>query len=191
MNAMCFERKVMKGFVLPGIAVVILVILMLFVQPWISTDILTRPMGGPAGMVLGFAMFSLAMMFLGYMLASIVYAVLLPVKYFRRSDTFVGSVRRFVLFSDVFLVLIDIMLLNAYIESVRWNFFSSLNLALVVPMTVLIMIMTAFFICWTRIVYRHLDRRFLSWKTLGEVVLSLFLLQVPAIATCVYALLIY
>ena len=191
MNAMCFERKVMKGFVLPGIAVVILVILMLLVQPWISTDILTRTMGGPAGMVLGFAMFSLAMMFIGYMLASIAYAVLLPVKYFRRSDTFVGSVRRFVLFSDVFLVLMDIMLLNAYIESVRWNFFSSLNMALVVPMTVLIIIMTAFFICWTRIVYRYLGRRFFTWKTLGEVVLSLFLLQVPAIATCVYALLIY
>lgn len=62
-------------------------------------------MGGPDGMILGFAMFSLAMMFLGYMLASIVYAVLLPVKYFRRNDSFVGSVRRFVLFSDVFLVL--------------------------------------------------------------------------------------
>lgn len=191
MNAVCFERKVMKGFVLPGIAVVILIILMLFVQPWISTDILTRPMGGPAGMVLGFAMFLLAMMFMGYMLASIVYAVLLPVKYFRRSDTFVGSVRRFVLFSDVFLVLMDIMLLNAYIESVRWNFFSSLNLALVVPMTVLILIMTAFFICWTRIVYRHVGRRFITWKTVGEVVLSLFLLQVPAIVTCVYGLLIY
>ena len=191
MNAMCFERKVMKGFVLPGIAVVILIIMMLFVQPWISTDILTHPMGGPAGMVLGFAMFSLAMMFLGYMLASIVYAVLLPVKYFKRSDSFLRSVRRFVLFSDVFLVLMDIMLLNAYIESVRWNFFSSLNLALVVPMTVLIMIMTAFFICWTRIVYRHVGRRFITWKTVGEVVLSLFLLQVPAIATFVYALLIY
>ena len=191
MDNMCFERKVMKGFVLPGIAVMILVILMLFVQPWISTDILTRPMGGPAGMVLGFAMFSLAMMFMGYMLASIAYAVLLPVKYFRRSDTFVGAVRRFVLFSDVFLVLMDIMLLNAYIESVRWNFFSSLNLALVVPMTVLILIMTAFFICWTRIVYRHLGRRFFTWKTLGEVVLSLFLLQVPAIVTFVYALLVY
>ena len=92
---------------------------------------------------------------------------------------------------DIHLVLMDIMLLNAYIESVRWNFFSSLNLALVVPMTVLILIMTAFFICWTRIVYRHLGRRFFTWKTLGEVVLSLFLLQVPAIATCVYALLIY
>ena len=75
--------------------------------------------------------------------------------------------------------------------SVRWNFFSSLNLALVVPMTVLILIMSAFFICWTRIVYRHVGRRFITWKTVGEVVLSLFLLQVPAIATCVYALLIY
>ena len=191
MNAMCFERKVMKGFVLPGIAVVILIILMLFVQPWISTDILTHPIGGPAGMALGFAMFLLAMMFMGYMLASIIYAVLLPVKYFKRSESFLGSVRRFVLFSDVFLVLMDVMLLNAYIESVRWNFFSSLNLALVVPMTVLILIMTAFFICWTRIVYRHLGCRFFTWKTLGEVVLSLFLLQVPAIATSLYAMFIY
>jgi hypothetical protein len=60
-----------------------------------------------------------------------------------------------------------------------------------VPMTVLILIMTAFFICWTRIVYRHVSRRFITWKTVGEVVLSLFLLQVPAIATCGYALLIY
>lgn len=191
MNAMRFERKVMKGFVLPGIAVVILIILMLFVQPWISTDILTHPMGGPAGMVLGFAMFSLAMMFIGYMLASIVYAVLLPVKYFRRSDTFVGSARRFMLFSDVFLGIMDLMILSAYIETYRWNFFGSLNLPLVVPISILIGVMTVFFISWTIAVYRYENRKFFSWKTLGGAILSLLLLQLPAIVTFLCAVLFY
>lgn len=191
MSEASFENRVFKGFVIPGVAIEILLTLMLFVQPWISTDIMTHSVGGPAGMALGFAMFPLVMMFVAYMFASAGYTVLLPLKYFRRSDSFIRSVRRFVLFSDVFLVLMDILLLNAYIESARWNFFSSLNLALVVPMTVLILIMTAFFICWTRIVYRHVGRRFITWKTVGEVVLSLFLLQVPAIATFVYALLVY
>jgi hypothetical protein len=57
MSRLSFEDRLFRGFVLPGIAVGVLLILLLFVQPWVSTDILTHPIGGPAGMVIGFAMF--------------------------------------------------------------------------------------------------------------------------------------
>jgi hypothetical protein len=191
MSEVSFEDRLFKGFVLPGIAVGVLLILLLFVQPWVSTDILTHPIGGPAGMVIGFAMFPLVMMFVAYMLASVAYSVLLPVKYFRRSDSLVASARRFMLFSDVFLGIMDLMILSAYIEAYRWNFFGSLNLPLVVPISILIGVMTVFFISWTIAVYRYENRKFFSWKTLGGAILSLLLLQLPAIATFLCVVLFY
>ena len=57
MSEISFEKRLFKGFVLPGVAVGVLLVLLLFVQPWISTDLLTRRIGGPAGMTIGFAMF--------------------------------------------------------------------------------------------------------------------------------------
>ena len=54
-------------------------------------------------MTIGFAIVPFSVMFMVYMLVSAVYAVLLTVKYLRSSDGLIGSSRRFMLFSDVFL----------------------------------------------------------------------------------------
>ena len=184
-----FEDKLFKGFVIPGIGVGI-VLLLLFVQPWISTNILTRPWGGPAGMALGFAMFPLAMMFVTYMMVSIVYAFILLIKYFRRSDGYIKSACRFMLFSNVFLLVMDLSLLIAFIEAARWNFFSSLNLPLVITLTALAIIMTVFFLYWIIAIYRHEGRKLLTWKTFGVAILNMVLLQLPTIATCLYMMFI-
>ena len=186
MSEISFEKRLFKGFVLPGVAVGVLLVLLLFVQPWISTDLLTRRIGGPAGMTIGFAMVPFAFLFMAYMMVAVVYAVLLTVKYFRNSAGLIGSARRFMLFSDVFLVVMDLMILSAFIETARWNYISALNLSLIVPLTVIAVIMTVFFISWTGRVYQHEGRKFLTWKTAGSLGLCLFLLLLPFILLCMF-----
>ena len=186
MSEISFEKRLFKGFVLPGVAVGVLLVLLLFVQPWISTDLLTRRIGGPAGMTIGFAMVPFAFLFMAYMMVAVVYAVLLTVKYFRNSAGLIGSARRFMLFSDVFLVVMDLMILSAFIETARWNYISALNLPLIVPLTVIAVSMTVFFISWTGRVYQHEGRKFLTWKTAGSLGLCLFLLLLPFILLCLF-----
>ena len=186
MSEISFEKRLFKGFVLPGVAVGVLLVLLLFVQPWISTDLLTRRIGGPAGMTIGFAMVPFAFLFMAYMMVAVVYAVLLTVKYFRNSAGLIGSARRFMLFSEVFLVVMDLMILSAFIETARWNYISALNLSLIVPLTVIAVIMTVFFISWTGRVYQHEGRKFLTWKTAGSLGLCLFLLLLPFILLCMF-----
>lgn len=186
MSEIRFQDRLFKGMILPVICVGVLLTFFLFVQPWISTDVLTRPISGPAGMIVGFALMHFSMMFMVYMMVALVYAVLLPVKYFRRSDRLVKSARRFVLFSDVLLVVMDLMLLYAYIETARCNYLDILNLPLVLPLTALSIIMTPFFICWTRAVYRHEGLKFFSWKTAGSVGLCLLLINLPYILLFVF-----
>ena len=186
MSEISFEKRLFKGFVLPGVAVGVLLVLLLFVQPWISTDLLTRRIGGPAGMTIGFAMVPFAFLFMAYMMVAVVYAVLLTVKYFRNSAGLIGSARRFMLFSDVFLAVMDLMILSAFIETARWNYISALNLPLIVPLTVIAVIMTVFFISWTGRVYQHEGRKFLTWKTAGSLGLCLFLLLLPFILLCMF-----
>lgn len=185
-----FEDRLFKGFIIPGVMAEVLLILILFIQPWVSTDIFTRSFGGPAGMSVGFAMFPLVMMFVTYMLTSIVYTLILPVKYFRRSISYINTVRRFALFSNVFFFVMDLSILIAYIEAARWNVFSSLNLPIVVTLTLLAVIMTVFFLCWIIAIYRHEGRKLLTWKTFGVAILNMLLLQLPTIATCLYVMFI-
>ena len=186
MSEISFEKRLFKGFVLPGVAVGVLLVLLLFVQPWISTDLLTRRIGGPAGMTIGFAMVPFAFLFMAYMMVAVVYAVLLTVKYFRNSAGLIGSARRFMLFSEVFLVVMDLMILSAFIETARWNYISALNLPLIVPLALIAVSMTVFFISWTGRVYQHEGRKFLTWKTAGSLGLCLFLLLLPFILLCMF-----
>ena len=179
-----FENRLFKGFLIPGIAVGVLMILMLCVQPWINTALLRHPVGGPKGMAIGFALLPFGILFVTYALTSIFYAVLLLVKYLRHSDSFVKSARRFVLFSDTFLVVMDVMLVLAFIEVWRWNFFSSLNLPIVVFLTALAFIMTVFFICWTKRIYQYEGHRFFSRKTFRALALILFLLFLAILLPC-------
>ena len=186
MSEISFERRLFKGFVLPGVAVGVLLVLLLFVQPWMSTDLLTRRIGGPAGMTIGFSVMPFSFLFMDYMMVAVVYAVLLMVKFLSRSAGLIGSARRFMLFSDVFLVIMDLMILSAFIETARWNYISALNLPLIVPLTVIAVIMTAFFISWTGCVYQHEGRKFLTWKTAGSLGLCLFLLLLPFVLLCLF-----
>ena len=94
MSEISFDKRLFRGFVIPGVGVIVLLVLLLFVQPWISTELLSRRIGGPAGMTIGFAIVPFSVMFMVYMLVSAVYAVLLTVKYLRSSDGLIGPSRR-------------------------------------------------------------------------------------------------
>ena len=189
MSEISFDKRLFRGFVIPGVGVIVLLVLLLFVQPWISTELLSRRIGGPAGMTIGFAIVPFSVMFMVYMLVSAVYAVLLTVKYLRSSDGLIGSSRRFMLFSDVFLVVMDLMILSAFIQTARWNYISALNLPLIVPLALIAVSMTVFSISWTRCIYKHEGRRFLSWKTAGSLWLCLFLLLLPFVLLYLFLLL--
>ena len=185
MNPINFERNIFNGLVLPGIAVMILFILTVR-QPWFSTSLFVRDIGGPAGMVIGIGLLPLAMMFLIYIVLSMMYSVLLPLKYFWGKGGFIKAIRRFVLLSDVFFIVMDILLLFAYLEVARWNYISMLNLPFVLSLTAMNVIMSFFFVFWTIRIYRHENLKFISWKTSGELLLCLFILQLPAISLLIF-----
>lgn len=112
-------------------------------------NMLTNPMGGPPGIAFQLAMIPLAVLFLSYNCVAGIYTIVLPCKLFKRSDKFINSVRRFLVYGVMVLSMLDLIILSGLIEFIRWERFFLLNIPVVLGLTVFAFIMTTVFIYWT------------------------------------------
>ena len=151
------ERKLFKGFVIPGIITEILVVAI-----GLNLNLLSNPIGGPAGMVAGLVMLKFELMLLVYLFVAGIYCILLPYKYYKKTDTFIESTRKFLKFSVIYLVIFDVLIIYQWYDCVRWTLIDSLNTQALIPLTIFTLAVTGYFIFWMRKVNQHQGIKFFS-----------------------------
>lgn len=176
-----FERQLFTRFVIPGIITEFFVIAL-----GLSLNLLSHPIGGPAGFVAGFVMLKFELMFLAYLLIAGIYAILLPYKYFKKTETFIECARKFLKFSAIYLTIFDTMILYQWYDCARWNLIHSLNTPVLIPLTIFTLIVTGYFIFWMRKVNQHQGIKFFSrsliktlFIVLGVLLLLCFIFFAP------------
>lgn len=159
------ESSLFWRMVVPGIVVEIVLAVICCTPIGMKINMLTDPMGGPPGIAFQLAMIPLAVLFFSYICVAGIYTIVLPCKFFKRSDKFISSVRRFLVYSVMVLSMLDLIVVSGLIEFIRWERFFLLNIPVVLGLTVFAFIMTTVFIYWTFRIYKHQNLRFFSWKT--------------------------
>ena len=168
-----FERKLFNWFVIPGIITEILVIAL-----GLNLNLLSNPIGGPAGMVAGIVMLKFELMFLLYLFIAGIYCILLPYKYYKKTDTFMMTTRKFMKFSVIYLVIFDALILYQWYDCARWNLIRSLNTPVLIPLTIFVFFVTGYFIFWLTKVNRYQEVKFFNKSTVGVVLGILGLLLI-------------
>ena len=178
---------VYKYLVVPGIIVEVLLMILICIPSDLNLNFLTRPVGGPPGLAIQMGMMPCVILLLVYVFMACVYTIILPYKYHRQSDTFLNSVRRFLIFSLMVLLSLDFIATIGWIEFVHWDYVDILNLPVVLSITGLAFIMTFVFLYWCIRIYRYQKIRFFSIKTAEGI--GIFFATLVIIGTMLFILL--
>lgn len=171
-----FESRLFKAFVLPGIALEKLLLFFFCVPTGLTINLLSRRIAGPGGIAASITLTMYYQLLTVYLLVAAIYSVILLQKYYRRRDKFLTSARRFLMFSSVWIVLMDVMIAIGFVDFVRWNLDAYMNIPVVVALTCLAGLMTVFFIYWTRQVYNSLGLKVRSKSGIKSALVSLLLI---------------
>lgn len=178
---------VYKYLIVPGIIIEILLAILICIPSDLNLNFLTRPVGGPPGLAIQMGMMPCVILLLAYVVIACIYTLILPYKYHRQSDTFLNSVRRFVIFSLMVLLALDFIATIGWIEFIRWDYLDILNIPVVLSITGLAYIMTIVFLYWFIRIYRYQKIRFFSIKTAEGI--GLFFATLVIIVTMLFLLL--
>ena len=94
-----FETLFFRRVVVPGIIIGLILAFILCVPTGINLNLLNRPIGGPPGIAIQAGMIPCMILVLAYIGVACVYTIILPYKYCKLSVSFLGSARRFLIFS--------------------------------------------------------------------------------------------
>ena len=161
-----FNSFVFKRLVIPGIIIEILLAVIVCVPTGLNLNLLTRSISGPPGIAIQAGMIPCTILMLAYFSVALVYTIVLPFKYFKGSDSFIDSTRRFSIFSILVLLLLDLIVVFGWIEFIRWNYVDILNIPVVGGLSALGFIMTGVFLYWNVKIYRYQKIRLICLKTL-------------------------
>lgn len=181
------RSSIYKYLVVPGIIIEILLAILICIPNDLNLNFLTRPVGGPPGLAIQMGMMPCVILLLAYIVIVCIYTLILPYKYHRQSDTFLNSVRRFVIFSIMVLLSLDFIATIGWIEFIRWDYLDILNIPVVISITGLAFIMTIVFLYWFIRIYRCQKIRFFSIKTAEGI--GLFFATLVIIVTMLFLLL--
>ena len=166
-----FESLVFKRFVIPGIVIETFLVLIVCVPTGLNLGLLSRPIGGPPAIAMQAGMIPCAILMLAFLGVSWIYTVVFLYKYYKESSTFLNSIRRFLVFGLLVLLMLDLLALSGWIEFIRWEYVHIMNLPVVITLTTLVYIMTGVFLYWTIKTYRSQEIKFFGLKTLEGVAL--------------------
>ena len=159
------DSLVFKRLVIPGIAIEMLFALITCVPVGVNLNLLTHPVGGPPAIAMQAGLIPCVILLFAYFCVAGIYTIILPYKYYKKSDSFLSSVRRFSIFSILLLLIMDLVVVAGLIEVIRWNYIDILNLPVVVGLTLLSFIMTGVFLYWTIKIYKEQHIKLFSIKT--------------------------
>ena len=181
------RSSIYKYLILPGIIVELLLMILICIPSDLNLNFLTRPISGLPGIAIQMGMMPCVILLLAYVVIACIYTIILPYKYHRQSDTFLNSVRRFVIFSLMVLLALDFIATIGWIEFTRWDYLDILNIPVVLSITGLAFIMTIVFLYWFIRIYRYQKIRFFSIKTAEGI--GLFFATLVIIVTMLFLLL--
>lgn len=181
------RSSIYKYLIVPGIIIEVLLAVFICIPSDLNLNFLTRPVGGPPGLAIQMGMMPCVILLLAYIVIVCIYTLILPYKYHRQSDTFLNSVRRFVIFSIMVLLSLDFIATIGWIEFIRWDYLDILNIPVVQSITGLAFIMTIVFLYWFIRIYRYQKIRFFSIKTAEGI--GLFFATLVIIVTMLFLLL--
>ncbi len=181
------RSSIYKYLIVPGIIIEILLAILICIPNDLNLNFLTRPISGPPGLAIQMGMMPCVILLLVYVVMACIYTIILPYKYHRQSDTFLNSVRRFVIFSIMVLLSLDFIATIGWIEFIRWDYLDILNIPVVLSITGLALIMTIVFLYWFIRIYRYQKIRFFSIKTAEGI--GLFFATLVIIVTMLFLLL--
>lgn len=168
-----FDSLVFMRLVIPGIIIEVLLAIITCVPTGMNLNLITRPVSGPPGIAIQLGMMPIIILMLVYFSLACVYTIMLPYKYYKGSNSFLASVRRFSTFSILVLLMLDFLVISGWIEFIRWNYVDILNVPVVGGLSVLAFIMTGLFLYWNIRIYRQQNISFFSPKTLEGVAIFL------------------
>ncbi len=181
-----FETLFFRRVVVPGIIIELILAFIICVPTGINLNLLNRPIGGPPGIAIQAGMIPCMILALAYIAVACVYTIILPYKYCKLSISFLGSVRRFLIFSILTFSMLGFIAIVGWVEFIRWDYVYILNLPVVLSLTGFVFMMTGLFLYWTIRVYRQQQIRFFSWKTVEG--LGLFLTAVALVCVALFLL---
>lgn len=157
-----FESRLFKAFVLPGIALEVILLFLFCVPTGFNINLLSRSIGGPGGIAASIAITMYYLLLTVYLLVAGIYSVILLYRYYRRREKFIISARRFLTFSCVWIVIMDVMIVLGFVEFVRWHLDSYMNLPVVFSLAAFAVLMTGVFFYWIKQTYNRLGLKVIS-----------------------------
>lgn len=157
-----FESRLFKVFVLPGIAMEVILLFLFCVPTEFNINLLSRSIGGPGGIAASIAITMYYLLLTVYLLVAGIYSVILLYRYYRRRENFIISARRFLTFSCVWIVIMDVMIVLGFVEFVRWHLDSYMNLPVVFSLAAFAVLMTGVFFYWIKQTYNRLGLKVIS-----------------------------
>lgn len=167
------ESLVFKRLVIPGIVIEILLSIIVCSPTEFELNLLTRPIGGPRGIAFQAGMLPCVILMLAYFCVAFLYSIILPCKFLNGSCSFLDSTRRFLTFSILTFLILDILVVLGWIEFILWDYMYLLNIPVVAGLTALVFIMTSVFLYWAVLIYKRTNIKFLSIKTMEGIALFL------------------
>ena len=165
------DSLVFKRLVIPGIAVEILLAIFVCLPTEFELNLLTRPIGGPRGIAFQAGMLPCAILMFAYLCVAFLYSIILPCKFLNGSCSFLDSTRRFLTFSIITFLILDILVFLGWLEFILWDYMYLLNVPVVAGLTALVFIMTSVFLYWAVLIYKRTNIKFLSIKTMEGIAL--------------------
>ena len=189
-----FESRLFKVFVLPGIAIEVILLFLFCVPTGFNINLLSGPIGGPGGIAASITMTMYYLLLTVYLLVAGIYSVILLYRYYRRRETFITSARRFLMFSCVWIVIMDVMIVLGFVDFFRWDLNSIMNLPVVFSLVAFAVLMTGVFFYWIIRIYKHLGIKVISKagikSALKSALIYIILILLIFIFPCVFLILL-
>lgn len=166
-----FESLIFRRLVIPGIAIEILLAIIVCLPTEFELNLLTQPIGGPRGIAFQAGMLPCVIILFAYSCVAFLYSIILPCKYFNGSGSFLDATRRFLIFSVLSLLMLDLLVILGWIEFILWDYIYLLNIPVVAGLTAFVLIMTSVFLYWAVKIYKRRNIKFLSIKTMEGIAL--------------------
>lgn len=174
-----FESKIVRWLLIPGS---ILWLAVLFVPSMLSDSIsiFRYSVGGPKGSAIAFTILPIILQFLAYYIVAVIYAIVLTIRYIRKSSKFVSTTRNFTLYSSIALLAMLCQIIPPVIGA--WGY-DLLNEKVVIAIVVLIVFVSGYFVYWAILTIRHEQIKLCSKMMLKSLLtnIGLFLISFVSI----------
>lgn len=179
------STKLFRRFYIPGVAFELLLVLMCFLPEDFNPlyfSVLKHRISGPAGLGVSLTLLPAVIQLYFFMLITIVYTIVLPILYFKKSQRFIPATRTFLMVGNIAMIalLSQAFIMMAPLSASDYKTY--INLAGVIPVLALGCCVLAYFLYWTIAIYHHEQLKFFSSRSLKSVGYAMLMYLLPPLS---------